>query len=149
MAADAVPTDDHGYSSASCAVGDDAAAEVKAASLAPEETAPEEAGSRGPEGCGKSVAPTVEEVAEPLDESVVRGGEPAVEADTVSDFDVEDFLTEMFSASGGGDAVHMGDVVRKHERLRVDLELVADYMASDRFAEVFRVDGEYLFRASA
>ncbi|CAK0860939.1 unnamed protein product, partial [Prorocentrum cordatum] len=107
-------------------------------------------GSRGPGGSEAPGAPMVGGVAEPLgasEMSVVRGGEPAVGADAASEFDVEDFLAEMVAASGGEGGAHTGGVVRRRER--VDIELVGSSMASPRFSEVFHVEGEFLSRLGA
>ena len=64
-----------------------------------------------------------------------------------SEVDVEDFLAETLSASGPAGGVHMGVVVGELERFGIDIELVACFMASPRFAEVYYVEGECLFRA--
>ena len=78
--------------------------------------------------------------------SVDRGGVPTAELGAASEVDVEDFLAETLSASGPEGGVHMGVVVGELERLGIDIELVACFMASPRFAEVYYVEGECLFR---
>ena len=81
--------------------------------------------------------------------SVERGGEPTAELGAASVVDVEAFLAETLTASGPEGGIHMGVVVRELERLGFDIELVACFMASPRFSEVFYVEGESLFRVGA
>ncbi|CAK0852912.1 unnamed protein product [Prorocentrum cordatum] len=78
--------------------------------------------------------------------SVDRVGEPIAELGAASEVDVEDFLAETLAASDPVAGVHMGVVVCELERLGLDIEIVAAYLASPRFAEVFYVEGESLFR---
>ncbi|CAK0817419.1 unnamed protein product [Prorocentrum cordatum] len=74
---------------------------------------------------------------------------PDVGAGTASEFNVEDFLAEMFAVSGGEGGVRMGGVARVHERVGVDIEPASGYMASPRFSEGFHVEGEFPFRVGA
>jgi len=102
-------------------------------------------------GCGEESEDSVplvpfdgDSVASHFDD--VRGGVPAVVDGAQAEFDGEAFVAQMFLDKGSDGGVHMGDVVTKLERVGVELEVAASFMASERFHELYFVDGEALFR---